>query len=101
MTESLVERASLPCGIADSGGYRGAMADGDSRGVVGAVVAHYDDMRGKMSLLAQRAERGADRRRLVVGRNEHRDGAGRSARGGWRLAGRLIDKRGSQVDKCL
>jgi hypothetical protein len=54
-----------------------------------------------MSLLAQRTERGADRRRLVVGRNEHRDGAGRSARGGWRLAGRLVDERGSQVDKCL
>src|ERR1043165_8882025 len=100
MTESLVERASLPLGIADCGEYRDAVPDGDGRGVVGAVVAHYDDMRGKMSLLAQRTERGADRRRLVVSRNEHRDGAGRSARGGWRPGGRLVDKRGSQGDKC-
>jgi hypothetical protein len=52
MMESLVERASLSRGIADCGEYRDAVPDGDSRGVVGAVVAHYDDLRGKMSLLA-------------------------------------------------
>src|SRR5258708_3405736 len=101
MMERLVERASLPRGIADCGEYRDAVPDGDSRGVVGAVVAHDDDMRGKVSLLAQRTERGADRRRLIVGRNEHRDGAGRSARGGWRLVSLLVDERGAQVDKCL
>ncbi len=69
--ECLIERARLPGGVADRRHDMRPVPGADLRCGVRAVVAHNDDLVWAASLGVKRPQRPADRRRLVMRRDDH------------------------------